>query len=262
MPNESGGLMTPELKRLLEVIASTRRDADEASDAFREFSARYGVDNFLIGCGAFRPDGEFLGVQFMTSLDAAYLDEYDADNFADGDLVVERAAGLLPGRNEDALIYGRHIANDNGYSQASQRVFSRVADYGIGTGVAYISREFEGEVHHGFGLNFGTRKDNDHEGLARIREHRHELLIAAAGMTPKIQPALMRKLEGLQAVVLTDRETDVLALSSRGMQAQQIAHTLGIRQTTVGFHVRNIKTKLKAQTLSEAGATAYRLGFL
>lgn len=61
---------------------------------------------------------------------------------------------------------------------------------------------------------------------------------------------------------LTRRELDVLGLIRDGFRNKQVADTLGIAETTVNFHVRNLVEKLGAHDRAHAVALAIRRGLL
>ena len=61
---------------------------------------------------------------------------------------------------------------------------------------------------------------------------------------------------------LTRRELDVLALIRDGHRNKQIADQLGIAETTVNFHVRNLVEKLGAHDRAHAVALAIKRGVL
>lgn len=64
------------------------------------------------------------------------------------------------------------------------------------------------------------------------------------------------------APVLTPRERDVLSLVATGHANKQIATRLGITETTVKTHLKDIFTRLDAANRAEAVAKALRLGLL
>ena len=61
---------------------------------------------------------------------------------------------------------------------------------------------------------------------------------------------------------LTPRELDVLALIRDGRRNKQIADELGISETTVNFHIRNLVDKLQASDRTHAVVIALRRGLL
>ncbi len=61
---------------------------------------------------------------------------------------------------------------------------------------------------------------------------------------------------------LTERETEVLALLSKGLANKQIAVTLGISEHTVKFHVSSIYSKLNATNRTQAVREGLRNGWI
>jgi DNA-binding NarL/FixJ family response regulator len=61
---------------------------------------------------------------------------------------------------------------------------------------------------------------------------------------------------------LTQRETQVLDLVTRGLRNKEIATRLAISQNTVKYHLGNILSKLHAQSRVELAARAVREGLL
>ena len=77
-------------------------------------------------------------------------------------------------------------------------------------------------------------------------------------------PALLFESENepLSQGSLTDRESEVLGLLSRGLANKQIAATLGISEHTVKFHVSSIYTKLNVTNRTEAMREGLRGGWI
>jgi DNA-binding NarL/FixJ family response regulator len=61
---------------------------------------------------------------------------------------------------------------------------------------------------------------------------------------------------------LSPREISVLRLIRDGCRNKQIAHRLGICETTVNFHIRNIVEKLQANDRTHAVTIGFRRGLL
>jgi DNA-binding NarL/FixJ family response regulator len=59
---------------------------------------------------------------------------------------------------------------------------------------------------------------------------------------------------------LTDRETDVLALISRGLRNAEVARELGLAESTVAGYIKTIYRKLGISSRAEAAWHATRLG--
>jgi DNA-binding CsgD family transcriptional regulator len=68
--------------------------------------------------------------------------------------------------------------------------------------------------------------------------------------------------ESGDAILLTPRETEVLAAAAKGMSNKEIARELGISLHTVKFHLESLTRKLHAQGRTEAVAKALTLGLL
>ncbi|MBD0024585.1 response regulator [Gordonia pseudamarae] len=58
------------------------------------------------------------------------------------------------------------------------------------------------------------------------------------------------------------RETQVLALLAEGCSRREVGRTLGIAESTVGFHITNILSKLGAATTTEAVYMVSMRGFI
>ncbi len=65
-----------------------------------------------------------------------------------------------------------------------------------------------------------------------------------------------------ETVLLTPRETEVLAAAAKGMSNKEIARELGISLHTVKFHLESLTRKLQVQGRTEAVAKAITLGLL
>ena len=61
---------------------------------------------------------------------------------------------------------------------------------------------------------------------------------------------------------MTDREVQVVELVAQGMRNKEIGVSLGITETTVQVHVKNILAKLKVQDRSGAITAAIRRGII
>ncbi len=84
----------------------------------------------------------------------------------------------------------------------------------------------------------------------------------AAGGRP-MPPEVAQKLtDRLLQPTLTNRETDVLRLLTRGMRNKEIAAALEITEETVQSHVKSILAKLAVHDRTEAVAVAIRRGIV
>jgi len=83
-----------------------------------------------------------------------------------------------------------------------------------------------------------------------------------AGRTRVPAEVAARLAEHLGEEDLTCRELDVLRLIQEGHRNKQIADRLGIAETTVNFHIKNIVEKLHANDRTHAVTIAIRRGLL
>ena len=72
------------------------------------------------------------------------------------------------------------------------------------------------------------------------------------------QAAIQRGAPGLDAVRMTSRERQVIALIAEGQSNKQIARSLNVATETVKSHVRNIMDKLALRTRLQIAAYARR----
>jgi DNA-binding NarL/FixJ family response regulator len=105
-------------------------------------------------------------------------------------------------------------------------------------------------------------------GASAVLPHGADLSTAlpavASGLTV-FDPALVGRTEMVPPetdVALTPRERDVLELLAEGRSNDEVALALGIRTTTVRFHVRALLSKLDAENRTAAVVRAVRLGLL
>jgi len=61
---------------------------------------------------------------------------------------------------------------------------------------------------------------------------------------------------------LTEREREVIALTSEGMSAKETAQRLGISHRTVEDHHKNVMRKLEARNIVAACCSALKLGLV
>lgn len=100
---------------------------------------------------------------------------------------------------------------------------------------------------------------NDEQIDAALRAVAAGLRVSARDAVPSGFAALD---ESSDAVLLTPRETEVLAAAAQGMSNKEIARDLGISLHTVKFHLESLTRKLDAQGRTEAVAKAIGLGLL
>ena len=117
----------------------------------------------------------------------------------------------------------------------------------------------------GRGQGWNLMADGDAAELDAILEAHGTRLALAAHL---IHARLLSEIEAAAIApdpprpVLTPRERDCLAFVAEGHRTAEIAHRLGIAETTVEFHLANARRSLGARTRDHAVALALRAGVL
>ncbi len=93
----------------------------------------------------------------------------------------------------------------------------------------------------------------------------HDVYHGESSLDPTIALKLLREFkqpsdQSSEEKALTERETKVLSLVSRGLANQEIADLLGISERTVRTHVGNILSKLHLANRTQAALYALRKG--
>jgi DNA-binding NarL/FixJ family response regulator len=116
----------------------------------------------------------------------------------------------------------------------------------------------DGEIQHTLQAGaaaYVLKSSSKHEILAAVRSvHAGRRHIPAA--------VAARLAERLGEEELTHRELEVLGSLRDGARNKQIADKLGIAETTVNFHIKNIVEKLNARDRTDALLIALRRGLL
>jgi DNA-binding NarL/FixJ family response regulator len=82
-------------------------------------------------------------------------------------------------------------------------------------------------------------------------------------LEPRIAGKVVAELRpGRKTGALSRREREVLRLVAKGLSNKQIAHTLGITERTVKFHVASVLNKLGAENRAQAVALAGQRGLI
>jgi len=68
--------------------------------------------------------------------------------------------------------------------------------------------------------------------------------------------------ESLPRTALTQREIDVLQSVAAGLRNKEIAHHMGVSESTVNAHIKHILEKLHASDRTQAVITALRRGII
>ena len=124
--------------------------------------------------------------------------------------------------------------------------------------VVLTMRRGDEDIHRALEAGASTylMKDTISDDLIRV------LREVQAGEHPIPADVEARLAERATSATLTDREVQVMELVAQGMRNKEIGVSLGISETTVQVHVKNILAKLKVQDRSGAISAAIRRGII
>ena len=124
--------------------------------------------------------------------------------------------------------------------------------------VVLTMRRGDEDIHRALEAGASTylMKDTISDDLIRV------LREVQAGEHPIPADVEARLAERATSATLTDREIQVMELVAQGMRNKEIGVSLGISETTVQVHVKNILAKLKVQDRSGAISAAIRRGII
>jgi DNA-binding NarL/FixJ family response regulator len=124
--------------------------------------------------------------------------------------------------------------------------------------VVLTMRRGDEDIHRALEAGASTylMKDTISDDLIRV------LREVQAGEHPMPADVEARLAERATQATLTDREVQVVELVAQGMRNKEIGVSLGITETTVQVHVKNILAKLKVQDRSGAITAAIRRGII
>ena len=255
--------MDARLEKLLITICEAGDNVDKASDDFREYVESFGLDHFILACGAARLDGAYKEVKFIDTLAGDFQEEYEFNDYLGADLVAAASQSLTSDRPSSIVSYGTHLSVDQSLPEDVRRFYGRISDFGMETGVAWVSLESDEEAGYKYGhaINLGSSREND-ELVETVMNENSGLLIAGASILRMLRPEVEASLQEQQKPRLSGREIDVLIQYCAGFRVDRISEQLDLSASTVRFHGNNVKKKLNAKTMTEAVATAFRYGLL
>jgi LuxR family quorum sensing-dependent transcriptional regulator len=218
---------------------SNLSSANEVMDAFAEVLKQLGIDHFIF---SFVPTAteSFADVQLANRLPDGFLKAYVEQGFQNDD----------PGFRYSQITSGpfrwlKEAPHDPNNKRVVELLrFNR--DFGIVDGMVIpvlspVKRL--GNVWFG-----GAEMDLPQQDLPAL----HLMVLAAFDRVleiGRVPPTL---------ISLTERESEVLTRIAIGEKVEQIAHALGLAQSTVFMHLNNCRRKLGARTLAQAVAIAIR----
>lgn len=104
-------------------------------------------------------------------------------------------------------------------------------------------------------------KDMDHlELLDRLKAAGEGRLVVSPELAELLAEALRPNSVSPDQVTLTDRERQILILLGRGFSNKQVGRELGITESTVKVHMRNLLKKLDLRSRTEAAVWALKHG--
>lgn len=174
----------------------------------------------------------------------------------DGEEAVQLAGELLP----DVILMDLRMPRLDGIG-AIQRIKARFPQIEIVILTTYDNDEFIVK-----GLQAGARgyllKDAGRQALFETvrAAARGESLLPSAVVNKMV--AHLSSVPGTQPALLSERESQVLALMANGAANKEIALQLNISERTVKAHVTNILNKLGVSSRTEAVSLALRQGLL
>lgn len=181
-------------------------------------------------------------VMVLSNYPPEWLDRYRAQNYLRVDPVIEHCL-------TSNLPYNWNRLSDIEAPGAS-RMRDEASTFGLCRGVSLGIRGVDGS-------NGSLHVSNDDRApLSRARFEAVSLCLHA--IMPYLHDRLSGLLpsEGLRAVRLTERETEVLRWVAEGKTSAEIGIILGVSEPTAIFHIRNAVRKLDASSRTHAVAKA------
>lgn len=206
-------------------------------------------------------DGEGQVNAFSGSrLPEPFLEEFVAELSPD-DYVLLKARELDASRPISTFNVGLPWLDElRAFNPGSERGQVECARQGIEDGVAMIGQSPMApgsDRERFFGFVFaGTNGSGQ-----RAREVFGELQVASFALLDRMRPQLDATMDGFR-YDLTHREREVLGALAMGLQRREIAYRMNLAVPTVDLYLKQLRTKLQAQTLAEAVAKGYRYGIL
>ncbi|MBR9764329.1 MAG: response regulator transcription factor [Rhodobacteraceae bacterium] len=105
------------------------------------------------------------------------------------------------------------------------------------------------------------------DGTALWKLHLGQIVRGVPVLSPAIARRIMQHFQRTAPAFETDerltpRETEVLSLIARGMRIPEVARLIGVADSTVATHIKNMYRKLGISNRAEAATHAARLGLL
>ncbi|MEO0484754.1 MAG: LuxR C-terminal-related transcriptional regulator [Pseudomonadota bacterium] len=199
-------------------------------------------------------DGQFIGLAAHTNFDADYLAGYMSGRMYEADYTIDHCTSsraYLPW--SDMLSNIQSTAID----AKMRRTLRYIYDNRLHSGVSVqLSREdvSGGVIYSGVGLTPtpGT-KSEEHDMHLRAKVDQLSALLSTLNAALDPWDVVESHFQ------LTEQQRTILRFLAAGHQIQQIADKVGLSDRAVGWHLQNIRTKLR--TRSNAHSVALAMGF-
>lgn len=229
-----------ELNTVLEIIHSliSCSDMDHFQQLTNSFMEFVGFDHLIFGF----PGPVVSGVPSVRDLNISYpkdwVNLYQANEFWRIDPVV------LAVMKSDSVLSWADIYKR---CHPDKKFLKLAGDFGLKNGYSCLMRGRTGDSWSIISMagNFKKHTDIVNYVLARVAPHFHLALseMKLTGQAKKLQS-------------LTKKEREILCWLHQGKTSWETSVILKVSESTVNFHVKNIKTKLNAVNRSQAVATA------
>ncbi|MFB0612247.1 response regulator transcription factor [Aurantiacibacter poecillastricola] len=259
--------MSPHLADFLTRLFATPAEARKMPDAgetctrlFYRYLDAVGVEHCNFGGFELDEGAGKVNAFSGSRLPEPFLEEFVAE-LSGEDYVLLKAGELDAARPVSTFNVGLPWLDElRAFNPGSERGQVECARHGIEDGVAMIGQSPMApgsDRERFFGFVFaGTNGSGE-----RAREMFGELQVASFAMLDRMRPQIDAMMDGFE-YDLSDRERDVLGALALGLQRSEIAHRMNLSVPTIDLYLRQLRGKLRAQTLAEAVAKGYRYGIL
>lgn len=234
---------------------------ERAKEGFYDYLHALGIEHCNFGAFHLDAEGGVVDEFAGTQLAPAFMEEYFGEDMGRDDYVLLRAGELGEQRPFDSFRVGIPLAEAlPDHMARSREVQLRCSNAGIEDGIAFIGNAPLSSLvdeQRFFGFVYAGEMGS----AARVKEHFTEIRVATFALMNEVKPELEAIHDDFR-YNLTPREHEMLVHVARGLQRAQIAFETNLSLPTVDLHLRNLRAKMKAQTLAEAVAKGYRYGLL
>lgn len=216
-------------EEMLEALADSSSETG-LNHQFVRICENFFVDKFVIGT-VFDLGNQEKKMDLFDTYPREWMEHYVKNQYFEHDKVLDWKNVRLPfGWKIDSLL--------DEASPTQKRLYQEAGDFGVCKGliIPFIS------------------KDNEKNFLAVLDVvHPHPDMVHTLSLASQLYWATKRRLDAKSTLNLfTTREKEVLFLKSQGMPIKVVADRLAISESTVIFHVKNARQKLRATSIDHA----------